>query len=359
MLWSDREVIFHRSTCHAPLATPAMHSIVARRNRLDQSRSRASLSTCRGRLRRPSAPSHGSLRMIDARRCLSCAPSRSSLPFSHSKSCPSLTHPDCSARPSSSLALAQGSARYALYNQIKDKNSDITHTLPTSRLALYARLPPYCLQRYQPTSQRLRGDHSRDIPSIQGGSNLILLARRGDQLEKVAEAARAAHKASGVQQGGAIVTIQFDVSDRAQVAALWSKVPPNVDILGTYYVCSASLTGVKTALGLPQSTMQVLRMASTSLVISWIAISTPCSRRMSSALFLSLSYLSRVRLILPGTLRGKQWHSSTRQTSKPATLAMSSMLGRSQAGNRTQAAAYIVHPRLPYAHLPARSYERS
>jgi 3-hydroxy acid dehydrogenase/malonic semialdehyde reductase len=64
-----------------------------------------------------------------------------------------------------------------------------------------------------------------------GGSNLILLARRGDQLEKVAEAARAAHKASGVQQGGAIVTIQFDVSDRAQVAALWSKVPPNVDIL--------------------------------------------------------------------------------------------------------------------------------
>jgi len=64
-----------------------------------------------------------------------------------------------------------------------------------------------------------------------GGSNLIILARRGDQLEKVAEAARAAHKASGVQQGGAIVTIQFDVSDRAQVAALWSKVPPNVDIL--------------------------------------------------------------------------------------------------------------------------------
>jgi 3-hydroxy acid dehydrogenase/malonic semialdehyde reductase len=79
-----------------------------------------------------------------------------------------------------------------------------------------------------------RGHHSQDIPSTQGGSNLILLARRSDQLEKVAEAARAAHKASGVQQGGTIVTIQLDVSDRAQVAALWSKVPSdlrNVDIL--------------------------------------------------------------------------------------------------------------------------------
>ncbi|KAH9079393.1 NAD(P)-binding protein [Lactarius deliciosus] len=72
-----------------------------------------------------------------------------------------------------------------------------------------------------------------------GGSNLILLARRADPLEKVAEAARAAHKASGVQQGGAVITIQLDVSDRAQVAALWSKVPSNfrnIDILGTYSV---------------------------------------------------------------------------------------------------------------------------
>ncbi|KAH9043254.1 NAD(P)-binding protein [Lactarius pseudohatsudake] len=67
-----------------------------------------------------------------------------------------------------------------------------------------------------------------------GGSNLILLARRADPLEKVAEAARAAHKVSGVQQGGAVVTIQLDVSDRAQVAALWSKIPSNfrnIDIL--------------------------------------------------------------------------------------------------------------------------------
>jgi len=42
------------------------------------------------------------------------------------------------------------------------------------------------------------------------------------------------HKASEVQQGGTIVTVQLDVSDRVQVAALWSKVPSdlrNVDIL--------------------------------------------------------------------------------------------------------------------------------
>ena len=56
-----------------------------------------------------------------------------------------------------------------------------------------------------------------------------------DQLQKVAEAAIAAHKSSGVQQGGQITVVQLDVTDRAQVSALWSKVPPdlrNVDILG-------------------------------------------------------------------------------------------------------------------------------
>ena len=81
------------------------------------------------------------------------------------------------------------------------------------------------------------GDCSRVSLLLQGGSNLILVARRSDPLEKVAEAAKAAHKASGVQQGGTVATIQLDVSDRAQVAALWSKVPQdlrNIDILGTY-----------------------------------------------------------------------------------------------------------------------------
>jgi NADP-dependent 3-hydroxy acid dehydrogenase YdfG len=73
---------------------------------------------------------------------------------------------------------------------------------------------------------------------IQAGSNLILVARRADQLETVAEAARAV----GVQQGAKIATVQLDVTDGAQVAALWSKVPQelrNVDILGEqfYYTC--------------------------------------------------------------------------------------------------------------------------
>jgi 3-hydroxy acid dehydrogenase/malonic semialdehyde reductase len=71
---------------------------------------------------------------------------------------------------------------------------------------------------------------------------LILVARRADQLEKVAEAAGAAHKATGVQQGGKIIAVQLDISDRTQVAALWSKVPQefrNVDILGAL-ACSLS-----------------------------------------------------------------------------------------------------------------------
>jgi hypothetical protein len=52
---------------------------------------------------------------------------------------------------------------------------------------------------------------------------------------KVAEAASAAHKSAGVQQGGQIAVVQLDVTDRAQVSALWTKVPQNlrnVDILG-------------------------------------------------------------------------------------------------------------------------------
>jgi 3-hydroxy acid dehydrogenase/malonic semialdehyde reductase len=40
-----------------------------------------------------------------------------------------------------------------------------------------------------------------------------------------------------VQAGGKIATIQLDVSDKTQVAALWDKVPADlrtVDILGTF-----------------------------------------------------------------------------------------------------------------------------
>ncbi|KAK0459707.1 uncharacterized protein EV420DRAFT_285040 [Desarmillaria tabescens] len=67
-----------------------------------------------------------------------------------------------------------------------------------------------------------------------GGSNIILVARRADALKKVADACAVAHKESGLQQGGKFASVQLDVSDKAQVATLWDKVPQdlrNVDIL--------------------------------------------------------------------------------------------------------------------------------
>jgi len=67
-----------------------------------------------------------------------------------------------------------------------------------------------------------------------GGSNVILLARRADALKDVTNACIAAHKESGLQQGGKFATVQMDVSQKDQVATLWDKVPQglrNVDIL--------------------------------------------------------------------------------------------------------------------------------
>jgi len=67
-----------------------------------------------------------------------------------------------------------------------------------------------------------------------GGSNIILLARRADALKDVSDACIAAHKESGLQQGGKFATIQMDVSQKDQVATLWDKVPQdlrNIDIL--------------------------------------------------------------------------------------------------------------------------------
>jgi len=61
-----------------------------------------------------------------------------------------------------------------------------------------------------------------------------LLARRADALSKVSEACVTAHKQSGLQQGGKFASVQLDVSDKQQVASLWTKVPQdlrNVDIL--------------------------------------------------------------------------------------------------------------------------------
>ncbi|KAJ7774645.1 hypothetical protein DFH07DRAFT_106709 [Mycena maculata] len=66
------------------------------------------------------------------------------------------------------------------------------------------------------------------------GTNILLLARREDALKSVQQACVAAHKASGLKEGGEFAPIQLDVSDKAAVAALWSKVPGSlrqVDIL--------------------------------------------------------------------------------------------------------------------------------
>ncbi|KAF9052617.1 hypothetical protein BJ165DRAFT_1441389 [Panaeolus papilionaceus] len=67
-----------------------------------------------------------------------------------------------------------------------------------------------------------------------GGANVILIARRAEALAKVADACTAAHKASGLQQGGRFAPVQLDVSDRKEIANLWSIVPQDlrdVDIL--------------------------------------------------------------------------------------------------------------------------------
>jgi len=67
-----------------------------------------------------------------------------------------------------------------------------------------------------------------------GGANVILLARRADALSKVSDACVAAHKESGLQQGGKFASVQLDVSDKQQIASLWTKVPQDlrdVDIL--------------------------------------------------------------------------------------------------------------------------------
>ena len=66
---------------------------------------------------------------------------------------------------------------------------------------------------------------------------MILCARRVDALAKVAEQCTAAHKESGLKQGGKFATVQLDVADKAQVASLFDKIPQDlhdVDILGGY-----------------------------------------------------------------------------------------------------------------------------
>jgi len=75
----------------------------------------------------------------------------------------------------------------------------------------------------------------------------VLLARRADALKQVAEACADAHKVSGIQGGGKVATIQIDVSDKAQVSSVLSKIPDElklIDVLGTrdiWYSLQSSL----------------------------------------------------------------------------------------------------------------------
>ncbi|KAL5533088.1 hypothetical protein ACEPAF_4864 [Sanghuangporus sanghuang] len=60
------------------------------------------------------------------------------------------------------------------------------------------------------------------------GSNLVLLARRADKLQQVVDSLKA------VPGSGKVAGVQLDVSDRAQVASLWDKIPSElraIDVL--------------------------------------------------------------------------------------------------------------------------------
>ncbi|KIK59905.1 hypothetical protein GYMLUDRAFT_60004 [Collybiopsis luxurians FD-317 M1] len=75
---------------------------------------------------------------------------------------------------------------------------------------------------------------AKHLCHLKGGSNVILVARRAEAIKSVAEACASAFKESGLKQGGKFAAIQLDVSDKAQVASFWDKVPAdlrNVDIL--------------------------------------------------------------------------------------------------------------------------------
>ncbi|KAF9500885.1 NAD(P)-binding protein [Pleurotus eryngii] len=83
------------------------------------------------------------------------------------------------------------------------------------------------------------GAVSRVLSFCKAGSNVILVARRVDALKSVADACVAAHKESGVTQGGKFATIQADVADKEQVAAILDKIPSDlkaVDVLGIEHI---------------------------------------------------------------------------------------------------------------------------
>ncbi|KAG6832400.1 hypothetical protein H0H92_002668 [Tricholoma furcatifolium] len=83
-----------------------------------------------------------------------------------------------------------------------------------------------------------------------GGANVILVARRAEMLKAVTDACINAHKQSGVQQGGKFATVVLDVSDKAQVATLFDKVPQDlqdIDVLGMEILSSSDLRTVNNA----------------------------------------------------------------------------------------------------------------
>jgi 3-hydroxy acid dehydrogenase/malonic semialdehyde reductase len=68
---------------------------------------------------------------------------------------------------------------------------------------------------------------------LQAGANVVLLARRTDVLETVADACRAAH-VSAKFTDAQVVALAFDVGNKAQTAGLLARLPtglPAPDIL--------------------------------------------------------------------------------------------------------------------------------
>jgi 3-hydroxy acid dehydrogenase/malonic semialdehyde reductase len=68
---------------------------------------------------------------------------------------------------------------------------------------------------------------------LQAGANVVLLARRTDVLETVADACRAAHVSANFANAQ-VVALAFDVGDKAQAAGLLARLPvglPAPDIL--------------------------------------------------------------------------------------------------------------------------------
>lgn len=76
-----------------------------------------------------------------------------------------------------------------------------------------------------------------------------MVARRTEALQEVAKACADAHRQSGLQDGGRFAAVQLDVSDKAQVASLFDKVPKelrDIDILGkpTFHLQCYALTAL-------------------------------------------------------------------------------------------------------------------